>query len=62
MFKPQVRMCGRPLKLIVRITKQRMGNHGGHARVMHLECGHRVVRTSDSHLAVGRRTGCPECP
>lgn len=56
------RMCGRPLMLITRITSKPMGTHGGHVKVLHLECGHTVMRTGDTRLAVGRTTGCPVCP
>lgn len=58
----QKRMCGRPLMRIVGIKKKRVGTHGGHVKVLLLNCGHTVVRTSDTRLAVGRLTGCPECP
>lgn len=57
----QKRMCGRPLVRIIRITKRPLGTHGGHIKVLLLECGHTVTRMSDTRLAVGRTTGCPTC-
>lgn len=62
MATTQRRMCGRPLVRIVKISKRPMGVHGGHIRVLTLECGHTVTRTSDTRLVVGRLTGCPTCP
>lgn len=46
---------------IIHITKKPFGTHGGHIKVLRLECGHSVMRTSDTRLAVGRTTGCPTC-
>jgi hypothetical protein len=51
---------GKPLRKIVKITKEPFGAHGGKITLLQLECGD-IVPHIGRVFQVGQRTECPAC-